>query len=148
MSIVDLLAAAGLGLGFFKGRKRGLGLELYKLINIGIPILMGCGLYTLAGRVIGLIPGLDTEQSGFVGFLGVFGVTLYLLRTTRKKLKSFLVGKFGETSSMLGGLAGTVRAGVIVLGALTGIQLSPARFITEGSLFGKVLGAITGFGGG
>ena len=147
MSIVDLVVVAGLGLGFVRGRKRGLGLELYKLVNIGIPILAGCGLYTLAGGVVSLIPGLGGEGSGLLGFLSVFAGTLFLMRIIRKKLRVYLVGRFGEASRTVAGVVGTTRVGVLLLGLLTGIQLSPARFITEGSLFGRIIGALTGTGG-
>jgi hypothetical protein len=147
VSVIDIVVVAGLGLGFFRGRKRGLGLELYKLVNIGIPVLAGCGLYTLAGSVVRLIPGLGGEGSGLLGFVGVFAGTFFVLRTVRKRLRVYLAEKFGEASRTAAGLVGTTRAGVLLLGLLTGIQLSPARFVAEGSLFGRIIGALTGTGG-
>jgi len=149
MNFIDLLGAGVMGLGFWRGRKRGAGLELYRLINLGIPLIAGCGLFKLVSKVLTFIPGLNPDNAGLPGFLLVIGGAFFLMRAGRKKLRATLQDKFDDSGgSLAGGFIGLARSGILVLGVITGLVLSKANFLgkvlTEDSFLGRIISALAG----
>ncbi len=132
--MVDFFAIALMFFGYWRGRKRGLGFQVYKFVMMLIPLALGCGLFKLAGKVIELLPFFDAENAGFTGFLGITGLSFILMLKIRGALRSALEKKFGtEESSHKAGIAGLLRYALYAVGIIAGIELSPAEFLTSGS---------------
>jgi hypothetical protein len=77
--MVDAAAFFMMLFGYWRGRKRGLGFQLYKFLMMLIPLALGCGLFRLAGKVLSLLPVFDAENAGFTGFLGVTVLSFLLM---------------------------------------------------------------------
>ena len=126
--------------GYWQGRKRGLGFQVYKFLMMLIPLALGCGLFRLAGRVLSLVPAFDPENAGFSGFLAVTSVSFLLLLKLRGALRAYLEKKLGaDSSSRKAGMAGLLRYAVVALGLIAGIELSPVDFFVSESFLGKAI---------
>ena len=140
MSIVDLTACLMVLLGFLRGFKTKIEDQLYRLIRIGFPMITGCGLFGFVKKVLGFVPGLDAEHTGFFGFMGVIAISFLALRKGTKKLRSYFAERFGDQPMAgLSAVVGGVRCIVLVVSILFGLALSPARSVVEGSFLGKLI---------
>jgi hypothetical protein len=147
MNFVDLIAIAGLGVGYLRGRKRGLDRELYRLINVGLLMVGGCGLFKLIGKGLSFLPFLSAENSGLPGFLLGMGVAFVVVRKIRKGLRAALAAKFGTASHRnTAGFVGMARWGVVIVGVVAALVLSRVGVwmdpVTEGSLLGRAVAAL------
>ena len=142
MHAVDIGVVVILALGFWRGRQGGLGLELYRLARIGLPVVGGCGLYALVSGLLSRVPLLGGEGGGLFGFAAGIGLTYALVWKTRAALKRKLESMFGDAKTSLAGVVGMFRGAIVALTLVTGIELSPADGLTESSLSGRVMSAL------
>lgn len=144
MTPVDLIAIAGTALGFFRGRKHTIGFELYRTLMLAVVLVAGCGLFSLATKALDVVPGYNGEDMGFLPFIGIMAGTWVLLRKLRASLRSYLEIKFSKgNKSLTAGLMGLARYGLAIFGILVGIELSPADFLTQGTMVQKTVDTLS-----
>jgi hypothetical protein len=137
---IDIAALAYMVFGFFRGRKRGLGFEIYRLLRMAIPVVAGCGMYGLVRKGLTAVPALQGEGAGFLGFIGVTGGAFFLMMKGRSALRAYLERKFDRKSTALkAGLVGLLRTAVVSIGLITAVELSPADFVTAESRLGGII---------
>ncbi|MDA0323499.1 MAG: hypothetical protein O2923_12410 [Verrucomicrobia bacterium] len=140
MNGIDMAALAYMVVGFFRGRKRGLGVEVYRLIRMAVPVVAGCGMYGVIRKGLAAVPALQGESAGLVGFIGVTGGAFLLMMKGRGALLAYLERKFDQKSTALkAGLAGLLRTAIVSMGLVTAVELSPADFATSDSQLGSIV---------
>lgn len=147
MHILDIFAVLAMAIGYVRGRRRGLDRELYKLINLAVAILFGCGLFRVISRGLTYLTGLASDRAGLAGFLAAMLGALFVMHLCRRRLRARLAARFGgEQRRHLAGLVGLGRWGVGVVGVVAALVLTDlsnvTRPLTEHSVLGKLLAAM------
>jgi|GEM_PF-2960409 len=148
MNFIDLLLVALAGVGFAKGRRRGLADELYRMINMGFGFITGIGLFKFAGNIAGALPGIEGGNASALGFLGSFGGAVVVIRLLKSKIKDVLEAKLKNPNArMLGGILGGGKAAIAGLAGISAATLSDVGFLnnlTSGSAIGSLLQKLIG----
>ncbi len=115
MSAIDLIAAAFIALGAWRGRSRGLPDEGYRLLRIALAFLAGCGLYRFVSELLKQAFSMAGDISAPLAFVGTIGGTWWLMRVVKKTLTRFLAARFARHARLGGAIAGGIRVLLIVL---------------------------------
>lgn len=103
---IDILSSVYVLFGTFRGRRRGVPEELYRLVRTGLAFLSGLGLYGLVQSTMQTIPGFAGAAGFALSYAGVF----VLLRKTRKAIRDRLHRTFGEARSLIAAAVGAARS--------------------------------------
>lgn len=138
--MIDLLALAYIGFGVYRGRRCGLPVVLPSLVSWLVFFVTGCGLYKWTGRALFAAGRVTGVSLGVIGFLAVIVATYLFIRRFRIKIRDWAKQHFdAEQQKTTGGIAGGVRAFLLVALVLMVIAHAPLRFVPEGSLLGRGL---------
>lgn len=144
-NIFDILTAVYVGLGSWRGGRRGLTFELPRLIWLLLFILTGCSLSHWMRLLFSKIGAVTGQAAGGLGFLGVFAAAFIVARRLRARFGQWLAQRLPvETVQKRGGaVAGGLRALVISCTLIVFIGLMPLGFISvpfrHGSFIGRHL---------
>ena len=113
----DFLVLAWLLLGWFRGRKNGMSMELGLLVTWLAALLVGAFAYRPLGQWIGRIDFISSAWAYRLGYLAAITVTEMILTKIRSKMGGKFVTDdfFGGLEYYLGMMAGIVRFTCIVL---------------------------------
>lgn len=138
MSVLDLISAAYVAYGAWRGRARGLAEEGYRLLRMAIAFAAGCGLYGLVGDLLSRVLSLGGDVSGPVGFVGVMGGSWYILRTLKTKLTAWLSARFAAQARVGGMIAGGLRTLIIVLSIVGVLNLAGREDVSGRSVVARI----------
>ncbi|MGH7952191.1 MAG: CvpA family protein [Limisphaerales bacterium] len=116
----DILLAAVLVCGLFRGRKSGMTKEMLPMLQwVAIVVISGLG-YTLAGSVLGHLAGLREQTGLILGYLTLAFLVFLIFSFVKKTFASRLEGSnlFGRSEYYLGMLSGMVRFGCVLFFAM------------------------------
>ncbi|MCZ7592660.1 MAG: CvpA family protein [Kiritimatiellae bacterium] len=94
MSAVDLIAAAYIAFGIWRGRMRGLADEGYRLIRMLLAFVAGCGLYGFISALLKKLFSMTGGISAPLAFIIALGGAWWLTRTLKKTLATLLAARF------------------------------------------------------
>ncbi|HEY8240500.1 MAG TPA: CvpA family protein [Kiritimatiellia bacterium] len=140
MTALDAITLGYMGFSAWRGRKRGLADETYRLTRVATALLAGCGLYGAISHGIDALVHLAPGVSDTVGFVASFAGAFALLRAARRRLIDWVHARVRGPALALGGaLAGAVRAVVIIVTIVTALRISPVENASaERSWIGRI----------
>jgi hypothetical protein len=124
---VDIVSVVYTAYGTVRGLRRGLAAEAYRLIQVAIPLVAGCGLYPLVSKTLEACASLGPHVSAPVSFLGTAGGTLWIVHALRRRLRAWLEARLAHVTlpAAWGAAAGAVRALVTTLAVITTVYVTP-----------------------
>jgi uncharacterized membrane protein len=151
MATLDMLVGGYLLWGIYQGRRRGLRGEGVRIISLVIVLafLLGLGLFRLVGNSLASLADSVSQTRGIVISVLLMVATLVVVIFIRKKLRhqQASVRPAGEPS-LYGGLAGLLRAMLMLAASLTVLGLFLPDFLGQAllgdSLLAQVLERLAG----
>ena len=138
MNMVDLISAAYIAFGAWRGRARGLADEGFRLLRMAVAFAAGCGLYGLLSGLLKKLLSLGGDVSGPLGFALTIGGTWYLFRYVKKSFAAFLAARFAPHAALGGAIAGGLRTLLIVLSVVGVLNLSNRDGVSGGSAVSRI----------
>jgi hypothetical protein len=138
MQMLDLISAAYVAYGAWRGRARGLAEEGYRLFRMAVAFAAGCGLYGLISKLLAGLLSVGGDVSGPIGFVSVMGGSWYALRVLKAKLTAFLSSRFAAQARIGGLVAGGLRTLIIVLSIAGVLNLAGREDVSERSVVSRV----------
>jgi uncharacterized membrane protein required for colicin V production len=138
MALLDMLIAAYLGWGFYRGRQRGLRVEGIRIIGllIVLALFLGFGLFAVVGNSLTALADTLLQRRGIAVTVLLLVATLLIVVTFRKRLRHQRENVRPTREPPLhGGIAGVLRT-VLSLG----IILSGLDFLLPDFLNRAILG--------
>jgi len=124
MTTLDILVAVYTGWGFYRGRQRGVRVEIIRIISLLLVLafFLGIGLFTLVGNGLTTLADTLLQRQGITVAMLILIATLLIVFTFRRRLRDQRKSRkpAGE-APLYGGIAGMVRTTlslVIVLSIL------------------------------
>jgi hypothetical protein len=147
MNGVDWIALAGGAWVVRRGYRRGLGVELIRLLRLVLALVAGTSLYGVVAGLLDTLPLFDQGLSRPVGFVGTTAGAWMLLSRMKRWAAGAVEARCSPRTIRVGG---AVTAGAKAVFALTGlvatVNLSPAipfhRAVTEESRLGHTLATL------
>ena len=151
MTTLDMIVGGYLVWGFYQGRRRGLRSEGVRIISllIVLALLLGFGLFKLVGNSLASLADSVSQTRGIVISVLLMVATLVVVVFIRKKLRhqQASVRPAGEPS-LYGGIAGLLRAMLMLAVSLTVLGLLLPDFLEQAllgdSLLAQVLERLAG----
>jgi uncharacterized membrane protein required for colicin V production len=144
-NFVDFFTLAYVLFGSRRGRTRGLGGELPRLIGVSLFFVTGGGLYHWTETLMIQMSAPARQTSGALGLIGVLVGAYFVARQIRARVRSWAEQNFpGDRTQKLGGcVAGGLRAFVIASCLILFFSALPLGFLVapfrQGSLVGRTL---------
>ncbi len=138
MNGLDLLGAGYIAFSAWRGRRRGLADEAYRLLRLGVAFGTGCGLYGLVSDGLGRLLSLAPALSGPLGFAGTVGGTWLLLRALRRKLAEWIGARFPTHQATGGLIAGGLRGFTLTMSVMATGVLAGGGGPVAGSWLGQI----------
>jgi uncharacterized membrane protein required for colicin V production len=144
-NLLDILLLLYIAWSVHRGYRRGLAVELPRLVNVLVPVLTGYGLYRWTGWVLKdatRLMGLNTHAPGV---LTIMFAAWWLVWRFRVRLHDWVARKFLDETQQKRGGAAVRGARALVLGSaiIVFIGLLPLGFLnrpfSQGSLVGRNL---------
>ena len=123
MAPFDMFIAAYLGWGFYRGRQRGIRVEIIRIISLLIVLafLLGIGLFTVVGDSLTALADTLLQRRGIALTALVLVATLLIVMSFRKKLRQQRKNMRPISEPPLyGGIAGMLRA-MLTLGIILSV---------------------------
>jgi uncharacterized membrane protein required for colicin V production len=143
MTTIDILVATYLGWAFYRGRRRGLRAETARIVGLLLTLafLLGFGLMSLVGNSLSALANTLLQQRGIavsvlVLLSTVLIVVLFRIRLRRQQRSS----RANEELPAYGGMAGVVRALLLVIIVLLGFDFFLPDFMNKAVVGGSVTG--------
>ena len=141
MILIDGAALGWIAYGVVRGRMRGLGLEVYKLLRFAAAFATGCGLHGLVGNALSRLFSLGDGVSGPLAFVLSVGGSWWILRVVKRRIVAWTATHMGEHERVGGAVAGGLRAALLALSAAGALALArdmPGRdAVASGSVVGR-----------
>ena len=138
MGILDMFIAAYLGWGFYRGRQRGLRVEIVRIIGLLIVLgfFLGFGLFTVVGNSLTTLADSWLQRRGIAVTALLLVATLLIVLAFRNRLRSQRKNTrpTGE-APLYGGIAGVLRTLLFL-----GIALSALDFLLPDFLNRVIVG--------
>ena len=151
MGSLDMLIAAYLGWGFYRGRQRGLRVEIVRIISLLIVLgfFLGFGLFTLVGNSLTALTDSLLQRRGIAITALLLIATLLIVLALRKRLRHQPKNaRPSREPPLYGGIAGVFRTmlalGIILLGLDVLLPDFLNRAIVAHSLAGQALDILKG----
>ena len=145
MTTLDMIVGGYLVWGFYQGRRRGLRGEAVRIISLLIVLtfLLGFGLFKLVGNSLATLADSVSQTRGIVISVLLMLTTLAVVIIIRKKLRhqQASVRPAGEPS-LYGGIAGLLRAMLMLGVALTILGLVLPDFLEQALLGNSLLAQV------
>ncbi len=139
MNGFDGATAAVMAYGAWRGMRRGVAQEAYRMVRMLVALAAGCGLYGLVARGIGQLAG---GTSGAGGFLVAFGGAYALVRAAKRRFLAWVEARTSSWARWSGGAAGAVRGLAAMLAAGAVLNVSPFAALKDGVLGGSAVGRV------
>jgi uncharacterized membrane protein required for colicin V production len=143
MTTIDILVATYLGWAFYRGRRRGLRAETARIVGLLLTLafLLGFGLMSLVGNSLSALANYLLQHRGIVVSVlvllsTVLIVVLFRIRLRRQQKSS----RLSEELPAYGGVAGMVRALLLVIITLLGFDFFLPDFMNKAIVGGSVTG--------
>jgi uncharacterized membrane protein required for colicin V production len=143
MMTIDILVASYLGWGFYRGQRRGFRAETARIVGLVLTLafLLGLGLFTqvknsLSALAVNLLQHRGIVVSVLVLLSTVFIIVLFRIRLRRRQKSS----RSSEEHPAYGGMAGVVRALLLVIIILFGFDLFLPDFLNNAIVGDSVTG--------
>ena len=143
MTTIDILVATYLGWAFYRGRRRGLRAETARIVGLLLTLafLLGFGLMSLVGNSLSALANYLLQHRGIVVSVlvllsTVLIVVLFRIRLRRQQKSS----RSSEELPAYGGVAGMVRALLLVIITLLGFDFFLPDFLNKAIVGGSVTG--------
>ena len=145
MTTIDILVATYLGWAFYRGRRRGLRAETARIVGLLLTLafLLGFGLISLVGKGLASLADNLLQHRGIVVSIlvllsTVLIVVLFRIRLRRQQKSS----RSSEELPAYGGMAGVVRALLLVIIILLGFDFFLPDFLNKAMVGGSVTGQV------
>lgn len=139
--LIDAVSAAYVACGVYRGRKRGLSDEAYRLLRLGGAFASGCGLHGLVSGGLDRILSLGGGVSGPVAFVGTMAGSWWALRLVKRRFLEWAAARFEPYIRIGGAVAGGLRAAILALSLLGAFSLAthaPGHdVVQQGSWMGR-----------
>ena len=138
MGILDMFIAAYLGWGFYRGRQRGLRVEIVRIIGLLIVLgfFLGFGLFTVVGNSVTTLADSWLQRRGIAVTALLLVATLLIVLTFRNRLRSQQKNaRPNGEAPLYGGIAGVLRTLLFL-----GIALSALDFLLPDFLNRVIVG--------
>jgi hypothetical protein len=123
MALLDMLIAAYVGWGFYRGRQRGLRVEVLRIIGLLIVLafFLGFGLFTVVGNSLKALTDTWLQRRGIAVTVLILIATLLIVITFRNRLRHQQKNvRPAREPPLYGGIAGVLRVmlslGIILSG--------------------------------
>jgi uncharacterized membrane protein required for colicin V production len=143
MTTIDILVATYLGWAFYRGRRRGLRAETARIVGLLLTLafLLGFGLMSLVGNSLSALANYLLQHRGIVVSVlvllsTVLIVVLFRIRLRRQQKSS----RLSEELPAYGGVAGMVRALLLVIITLLGFDFFLPDFLNKAIVGSSVTG--------
>jgi uncharacterized membrane protein required for colicin V production len=138
--VTNFVAAGYLAWGGFKGRRRGLAVELPRLVSVTLALVTGAGLTRWANHALGEIDKLTGQIAGALGWGGALVGAFYLARQLRGWMGRWIMSQLPEESAekRAGMAAGLLRTLVIGLIVTLFLLHTPLAFLVRDSAMGSL----------
>ena len=143
MATIDILVATYLGWAFYRGRRRGLRAETARIVGLVLTLafLLGLGLFSLVKNGLAALADTLLQQRGIVVTVlvllsAVLAVVLFHIRLRRRQKGP----RSSEERPAYGGMAGVVRALLLVTIILLGFDFFLPDFLNKALVEGSVTG--------
>jgi uncharacterized membrane-anchored protein len=143
MATIDILVAIYLGWAFYRGRRRGLRAETARIVGLVLTLafLLGLGLFSLVKNGLAALADTLLQQRGIVVTVlvllsAVLAVVLFHIRLRRRQKGP----RSSEERPAYGGMAGVVRALLLVTIILLGFDFFLPDFLNKALVEGSVTG--------
>lgn len=107
---IDLLILLAAAFAARKGRERGVGLELWRILRRLFPAIFGFGLYRAMAAMLVKLPGLGQGAARFWGFILIFAAVMMLMHKGRSRFKVSLTTWGKKRPASWGRTAGVIRS--------------------------------------
>ncbi len=139
-SLANLAAASYLTWGGFKGWRRGLAVELPRLLSVTLALVTGAGLMWWADRALADFDKFTGQVAGALGWGGSLVGAFYLARRLRARMGRWIIEQLPEESveKRAGMAAGFLRT--LVISAMITLFLlhTPLAFLVRNSMMGSL----------
>jgi hypothetical protein len=138
--VTNLVAASYLAWGGLKGRRRGLAIELPRLVSVTLVFITGTGLSLWAAHALSEIDKLTGQIAGALGWGGALVGAFYLARQLRGWMGSWILDRMPEerVEKQAGMAAGLLRTLVIGLIVTLFLLHTPLAFLVRDSAIGSL----------
>lgn len=138
--LADFAAAGYLAWGGLKGRRRGLSVELPRLVSVSLALVTGAGLTRWADHALGEFDKLTGQVAGALGWGGCLVGAFYLAREFRARMGRWILDQWPEETleRRAGILAGFLRTLVISTIITLFFLHTPLAFLVRNSVLGSL----------
>lgn len=136
---IDLLVALAAMIGAKTGRKKGFGLEAWRILRRLFPAIFGFGLYKAMAAMLVKLPGLQQGPARFWGFILIFVAVMLLMHKGRSRFKKRFTEWGNRRPKVWASYAGAVRSLMTSFLALFLLSLFPLGIVRNTVLQGSWL---------
>lgn len=138
--LANFVAAGYLAWGVLKGRRRGLAIELPRLVSVTLALVTGAGFAHWADHALSEFDKLTGQLAGALGWGGALVGAFYLARQLRARMGSWIVDQLPEESveKRAGMAAGLFRTLTISLIITLFLLHTPLAFLVRDSVMGSL----------
>ena len=151
MGTLDMFTAAYLGWGFYRGRQRGLRVEIVRIIGLLIVLafFLGFGLFTVVGNSLTALADSLLQRRGIAVTVLLLIATLVIVLTFRKRLLHQRENvRPAREPPLYGGIAGMLRTMLLLGIILPGLDFLLPDFLNRAivgdSIAGQVVAMLRG----
>lgn len=138
--VADFVAAGYLAWGILKGQRRGLSVEVPRLVSVTLALVTGAGFVRWSDHVLGEIGKLTGQAAGALGWGGALVGAYYLVRLIRARMAYWIEARLPEESIQrrYGMAAGFLRTLVISFIITLFLLHTPLTFLVGNSMMGRL----------
>src|SRR5260221_183254 len=139
LGLADLVAAGYLTWGVLKGRRRGLSVDLPRLVSVALAFVTGAGLFRWSAHVLGEMNKLGGQVVGVLGWSACLAGSFYAVRWFRTRAGERIANRYPvETLQKRGGMiAGFLRTFFISTMVTLILLHTPLAFLVGNSVMGR-----------
>ena len=139
LGLTDLATAGYLTWGVLKGRRRGLPVELPRLVSVALAFVTGAGLFRWSAHVLGAMNKLGGQIMGALGWSACLAGSFYAVRWFRARAGERIAKRYPtDTLQKRGGMiAGFLRTFFISSMIILILLHTPLSFLVGNSVMGR-----------
>jgi len=137
--LADLVTAGYLTWGVRKGQRRGLSVELPRLVSVALAFVTGAGLFRWSAHVLGEMNKLGGQMVGALGWSACLAASFYAVRWFRARVGERIAKRYPtEMLQKRGGMiAGFLRTFFISSMVILILLHTPLAFLVGNSVMGR-----------
>jgi len=139
LGLADLVTAGYLTWGVLKGQRRGLSVELPRLVSVALAFVTGAGLFRWSAHVLGEMNKVGGQMVGALGWSVCLAGSFYAVRWFRARVGERIAKRYPtETLQKRGGMiAGFLRTFFISSMVILVLLHTPLAFLVGYSVMGR-----------